>query len=891
MFGSSDTLPEQDQRPLGQFSNRSATNEMGRVLPNVYGRQRIGCTFISEFFDITAQEVTTGGKHSQDAGTNYYASFAVAVGHGPFNKFCDLYLNGDSVFTTTTPLYAVALSQNNNVATFQTANPHGLSTGDTVDIYYAFQPEFNGEFVITVVSPTQFQYTIPGSSIPAQNATAQNGYRIYALVKLDPISRISNETVYGPKVTISGITSTASISTCTTVQPHGLQPGNTVAISGVNQGGYNGTWTVQTTPDKYTFTFAFAGSANGTGGYLQLVITEVITADVTTITIPDYGTADIHWGTLTQPVNQYLSTVSGVRHPPYKGICYLVFHQLFLGFNQTNCQNVEVVMERQPQFAWQSNHGHEITNANYGDCNPASIVADMLLNPRNGLGLDPDKDVNTASLDAAIEQFYSEGIGFAPIATRGDELRSQCVSILENVDAAITLDDCGKLAISIARLPDNPPTVTDANLTDLPTFTPSDWSSVTNETYLTYVDQDAGWVQDYVIWKDNAAIYGKERAEPQTLDRPMVTHQDLAIQLAAIFGQVGALPTTTGKLQLAYSSQLFDALAPGNAFQFEYDLRPSLNATYRVTSRSLPDPTKPIFEIEVAIDRSYLYSQANGVLIGSGVSQPGGGSGQNNSPPVPDLQPIPAPSPSAIVELPLSLVGAIQGFSPAQAAPAIAALVTRALQSDAFATLYLGRNYVFNGTPPASFLQLAALTGFAFTGTLTADFPASTPFIAIANPLPAEAGNVGQSGFPLAAGLQIQLIGIDLILPGVSDFDALANTVLLFVGDEIMSIAEAEMTDSGAYSLTVIRGRFGTPIEDHASGDTVWIITQANLKPLQHPHFLAGNNSQFKLTIGDQDIADVTAFDVTFVGNRWPGTKDASGTWTADSTNITADQN
>lgn len=880
MFGSSDTLPERDQRPLGQFSNRSATNEMGRVLPNVYGRQRIGCTFISEFFDIMAQEVTTGGKHSQDAGTNYYASFAVAVGHGPFDKFCDLYLNGDSVFTTNTPLYAVALSQINNVATFQTANPHGLSTGDTVDVYYAFQPEFNGEFVITVVSATQFQYTIPGSSIPSQNATAQNGYRIYALVKLDPISRVSTETAYGPKVTINSISTSGGITTCATVQPHGLQPGNIIQISGVTQGGYDGSWTAQTTPDKYTFTFAFAGSANATSGYVQLLITETITADVTTITIPDFGTADIHWGTLTQPVNEYLSTVSGVQHPPYKGICYIVFHRLFLGFNQTNCQNVEVVMERQPQFTWQSNHGHEITNADYGDCNPASIVADLLLNPRSGLGLDPNNDVDTASIDAAIEQFYSEGIGLSPITTRGDELRSQCLDVLENVDSAITLDDCGKLAVSMARTPNNPPAVTDANLTDLPTFTPSDWSSVTNETYLTYIDQDAGWVQDYVIWKDTAAIYGKERAEPQTLERPMITHKDLAIQLAAIFGQIGALPKTTGKLQLAYSSDLFDALAPGNAFQFEYDLRPALNAIYRVTSRSLPDPAKPIFEIEVAIDRSYLYSQANGVRIGSGASQPGGGSG-DSGPPVPDLQPIPAASPSAIVELPLALCP--------NGAPAIAALVTRATQSDAFATLYLGRNYVFNGTPPASFFQLASLTGFAFTGTLTADFPAATSFVSIANPLPAQAGNV--SPFPLAAGLQIQLNGIDLILPGVSDFDALANALLLFVGDEIMSIAEADMTGSGAFSLTVIRGRFGTPIDNHSNGDTVWIIPLTSLKPLQHPHFLAGNDAQFKLTISDQDISDVAPFDVTFVGNRWPGTKDASGTWTADSTNITADQN
>lgn len=778
---------------------------MGRVLPLVYGRQRIGCTFISDFFDILAQTVSTGGKDSTTAGTNYYASFAVAVGHGPFDTFNNMYLNGDPVFTSNAKLYAARLSSANNVATYQTKTPHGLSTGDVVVVYYAFQPQFNGEFTITVVSPTQFQYTIPGSILPDVVAKAQNGRRIFCLVELPPIVR-----------------------------------GND---------------------------------------------------DVTTITIPDFGTADIHWGTETQPVNEYLVNASGILHPPYPGICYIVFHQLFLGFNQTSAQNVEVVMQRCPSFAWQSNTDHALTDSNYGDCNPGCIVADMLLNGRYGLGLDANDDVDTASLDAAIEQFYSDGIGLSPSITRPEELRSQFLSLLENVDAAPSLDDCGKLCIVVARPPDEPPTVTFDDMADMPTFTPNDWSAVTNETYLTFIDQDAGWQQDYVLWKDDAGIFGKERAEPQALDRPMVTHNDLATRLAAMFGAINALPKCDGKIQLTWDDELFGALTPGSAFQLQYDLRPALNALYRVVSRTITDPAKPVFEIEVTVDRSYLYTAASssGGVVAQGNSHQIGGGG--NNPPVPPLAPIPNEPPSTIVELPAALCP--------NSKPAISLIACRGTQSDTAAVLYLGRNYAFNGAAPDSFFPLASITGFAFNGTLTADFPASTPFVAISNPLPAEAGNVGQSGssgspgsgFPLAAGLQIQLTGVDLILPDVCDFDALANSVLLFVGDEIMSVAEANMTAAGAFSLTVIRGRFGTPIDDHSNGDSVWIIPLANLKPLQHPHFLAGNDALFKLTIGDQDVSDVDAFDVTFIGNRWPGTKDASGTWTADSTNVTADQN
>ncbi|MGA2788766.1 MAG: phage tail protein, partial [Verrucomicrobiota bacterium] len=684
MFGSSGGLPARDKLPLGQFSQRSDTNQQATPLPYLAGQQRVGCTFISEAFDILSQSVGDGGKGGTASGTNYFASFAVAVCHGPVSKFHDLYLNGDPVFVDVTKLYSVSLTETNNVATFQTKNAHNLVTGNTVVIYNVFQPEFNGEFVVTVISATQFQYTIPGTSLINETAKAQSGTKIYAVVKLDPVS------------------------------------------------------------------------ANG--------------ADHTDFTIPNFGTITIYWGTETQVPDAYLSGTSGIQHPAYRGICYIVFHQFFLGFNQTSVQNIEVVVERTPSFDWMTNQAHAVIN---GDCNPACIVADLLLNPRVGLDCDPVADVNTATLDAFAEQCFLENAGLSPLITRSEELRSQLTSLLEVVDAGMGLDADGRLALVMNRVSNAPVAIGDAQLAALPNFKPADWSSVINETRLTFIDRDSGWQPDFVEWKDNAGIYAKDRPDPQTLDRQMVTHRDLALLIVSIAGPVAALPACDGTLKLTFDAGLFSSLAPGAAIAFTTSLRPVMNGVYRVTSRTWNDPSKPDFEVEVSIDRSYLYTQAMPTKLAASKVAMASGQFKSNAiiqaPATPDLAPLPAGySRFALVELPV-------GLCPNNK-PAIAALVARDTQGMVSAQLFLGRNFVFNGDPPDSFFMLKAITRFAFHGTLAADFAAATAFTAIANALPAEATD---NPFPLTDGLALQLDGPDIILPDVSDFDALANTLLL----------------------------------------------------------------------------------------------------------------
>jgi hypothetical protein len=53
----------------------------------------------------------------------------------------------------------------------------------------------------------------------------------------------------------------------TTVNPHGLNPGQQTVIAGVGVAGYNGTYTVLTTPTPYTFTYNIgAGGLGASGG-------------------------------------------------------------------------------------------------------------------------------------------------------------------------------------------------------------------------------------------------------------------------------------------------------------------------------------------------------------------------------------------------------------------------------------------------------------------------------------------------------------------------------------------------------------------------------------------------------------------------------------------------
>lgn len=185
-FGSSNP-PAPPQKPLGQDLAKASTSEQARPVPYVAGLQRIGLTFISDVFDQIAQAVTQSiGKKKTVAGYNYFASFAALICAGPLRGFHGLFFNGDPVYTASQKLFAASLTRLLAVVTFNCTAAHGLTTGDTVFVEGVDQPDYNGQFPITVTSATAFTYTLAAS--PELNPTASSGY-ITARVQLDPIYR------------------------------------------------------------------------------------------------------------------------------------------------------------------------------------------------------------------------------------------------------------------------------------------------------------------------------------------------------------------------------------------------------------------------------------------------------------------------------------------------------------------------------------------------------------------------------------------------------------------------------------------------------------------------------------------------------------------------------
>ena len=189
MFGGTQNLPQPTQKPFGINDNRIGTNEQARPVPMLAGRQRLGVTFISDIFNASAVAVyqALGKDQSQTTGYNYYGSFAVAICRGPVDELVDVFLNSDTVYSSSTVLVANSLTRAGAVATFTTLNPHGLATGDTVVISGVDQPEYNKTAVITVTGPTTFTYAITGT--PASPATAADNVAIYGYIKLPPVKR------------------------------------------------------------------------------------------------------------------------------------------------------------------------------------------------------------------------------------------------------------------------------------------------------------------------------------------------------------------------------------------------------------------------------------------------------------------------------------------------------------------------------------------------------------------------------------------------------------------------------------------------------------------------------------------------------------------------------
>lgn len=102
--GSTTNLPQPEQKPLGLDEKRLATHEQARPVPVVYGRQRVGVTFLSQAFNQSAEAVTQEVGKKQDpitVGYNYRCDFAALVCQGPTDGIHAIYFDDEMVWPAT----------------------------------------------------------------------------------------------------------------------------------------------------------------------------------------------------------------------------------------------------------------------------------------------------------------------------------------------------------------------------------------------------------------------------------------------------------------------------------------------------------------------------------------------------------------------------------------------------------------------------------------------------------------------------------------------------------------------------------------------------------------------------------------------------------------------
>ena len=139
---------------------------------------------------------------------------------------------------------------------------------------------------------------------------------------------------------------------------------------------------------------------------------------------------------------------------------------------------------------------------------------------------------------------------------------------------------------------------------------------------------------------------------------------------------------------------------------------------------------------------------------------------------------------------------------------------------------------------------------FAMMGTVTQGSP------------PAVLSNVATPAFVAS------LVGIDRqYVPNLSEAEAQAGTMLIFIDKEIMSLQGVVPIGNDQFYFTAIRGMYGSPIQDHTPGAEAWFQYREHIIPLPWEPFTLGQTYYFKLQTYTQfglfDLSSASVFAFT----------------------------
>jgi hypothetical protein len=215
----------------------------------------------------TTATLTTASPHGLSTGNSVTVSGAApALFNGTFTitvtsptQFTYT-MGGTPASDATTPgsyvvnIVTTSITRVGTLATLTTSTPHNLVTGNTVLVSGATPADFNGTYVVTVLNPTQYTYTM--STTPASNATVVG---TQGRVLSANATTIGDYALFQRTVSISNLTTTAVL---VSQWPHNLNTGDSIEVTGATPAAYNGQFSV-TVADAFTLNYTMLSDPGG----------------------------------------------------------------------------------------------------------------------------------------------------------------------------------------------------------------------------------------------------------------------------------------------------------------------------------------------------------------------------------------------------------------------------------------------------------------------------------------------------------------------------------------------------------------------------------------------------------------------------------------------------
>jgi hypothetical protein len=471
--------------------------------------------------------------------------------------------------------------------------------------------------------------------------------------------------------------------------------------------------------------------------------------------------------------------------PAYRGMCYAVFKQLYMG-TSSYLKPLAFVVRRCP-----NPFGQDSSVANIGgDANGALAVYDLLTSVDYGLGI-PTARIDSTSFANAAATLGTEALGISmqfDTQSSADQLIGE---ILRHIDGLLYTDPAtGLWTIILARGGYDAttlPLLTVDNVLTTPDFSRGSWSETTNLVTIKFLSRSNNFNTRVVRAYDaaNVAVTGEVR--PQTIDFNGIGSEAAAALTATRVLKTLSYPLSKIKIVTNRSAWAF---RPGGLFRFTWVPLGIVNQVFRITRIGYGELTEGKISIDAVEDIFGINSVAFVAPPSSGWINPVGS-------PLANFY-------ERLAEVPLHIL--LTTATTASTAAALIYVMSMAAENPG-TTAKVFDIWRDDGS---GYFDTAVLGSFCPVGLLSAIYPAITPA-------------TDPTGFILSA-----TGGVDLVLlASCSSAELSQGKNLCMIDDEIMAWQNVAVHTDGTVTISgILRGLMDTVPAAHAAGAKVWFFSE-----------------------------------------------------------------